>query len=208
MPPKFKFTKDEITDAALCIVRENGMPGLTARALAEKLGCSVKPVFTLFKNMEEVQNEVLSSANSLYQKYLQEDIAGGKYPPYKASGMAYIRFAKNEKELFKLLFMRDRSHENITENREEIRPLIELIKKNMEITDDDAYLFHLEMWLYVHGIATMTATSYLEWDDELVSKMLTDAYTGLKYRYAERINGSKQAEGASADGRNNNEVTD
>lgn len=208
MPPKFKFTKDEITDAALCIVRESGMAGLTARALAEKLGCSVKPVFTLFKNMEEVQNEVLSSANSLYQKYLQEDIAGGKYPPYKATGMAYIRFAKYEKELFKLLFMRDRSSEIISENREEIRPFIELIKQNMEISEDDAYLFHLEMWLYVHGIATMIATSYLEWDDELVSKMLTDAYTGLKYRYAERINSSKQAEGASADGRNNNEVTD
>ncbi len=208
MPPKFKFTKDEIINAALCIVRESGMAGLTARALAEKLGCSVKPVFTLFKNMEEVQNEVLSSANSLYQKYLQEDMASGKYPPYKASGMAYIRFAKNEKELFKLLFMRDRSHENITENREEIRPLIELIKQNMEISDDDAYLFHLEMWLYVHGIATMTATSYLEWDDELVSKMLTDAYSGLKYRYAEKINDIKQAEGASADERNSNEVTD
>lgn len=208
MPPKFKFTKDEIIDAALCIVRESGMEGLTARALAEKLGCSVKPVFTLFKNMEEVQNEVISSANSLYHQYLQEDMTSGKYPPYKASGMAYIRFAKNEKELFKLLFMRDRSHEDITENREEIRPIIEIIKKNMDISDEDAYFFHLEMWLYVHGIATMMATSYLEWDDELVSEMVTDAYLGHKHRYAEKINNLKQAEGASADGCNNNEVAD
>lgn len=208
MPPKFKFTKDEIIDAALCIVRESGMAGLTARALAEKLGCSVKPVFTLFKNMEEVQNEVISSANSLYHKYLQEDMTSGKYPPYKASGMAYIRFAKNEKELFKLLFMRDRSHEDITENREEIRPIIEIIKKNMEISDEDAYFFHLEMWLYVHGIATMMATSYLEWDDELVSEMVTDAYLGHKQRYAEKINNLKQAEGVNADGCNNNEVAD
>ena len=77
---------------------------MTARALATELGCSVKPIFGLFKNMEEVQQEVLIAANLLYQNYLQEDMAKGKYPPYKASGMAYIRFAKEERELFRLLF--------------------------------------------------------------------------------------------------------
>lgn len=85
----------------------------------------------------------------------------GKYPPYKASGMAYIRFAKEEKELFKLLFMRDRSDENITENKEEISPLIDLIKQNLNISEEEAYLFHLEMWIFVHGVAAMAATSYL-----------------------------------------------
>ena len=53
----------------------------------------------------------------------------GKYPPYKASGIAYIQFAKEEKELFKLLFMRDRTGEKIEENREEIRPMLNLIMK-------------------------------------------------------------------------------
>ena len=185
MPPKFKFTKDEITNAALNVTRKNGISGLTARALATELGCSVKPIFGLFKNMEEVQQEVLIAANLLYQNYLQEDMAKGKYPPYKASGMAYIRFAKEERELFRLLFMRDRSNEKIEENKEEIKPLMQLIQQNLGISEDDAYLFHLEMWLYVHGIATMIATSYLDWDDEFISKVITDAYMGLKYRYTE-----------------------
>ena len=109
MPPKFKFTREEITQAALKVTRQNGMSGLTARALAEKLGCSSKPIFGLFRNMEEVQQEVMRGAQALYQSYLKEDMEKGKYPPYKASGMAYIRFAKEEKELFKLLFMRNRS---------------------------------------------------------------------------------------------------
>lgn len=185
MPPKFKFTKDEIINAALNVTRNNGISGLTARALAAELGCSVKPIFGLFKNMEEVQQEVLTASNLLYQNYLREDMAKGKYPPYKASGMAYIRFAKEERELFRLLFMRDRSNEKIEENKEEIKPLMQLIKQNLGISEDDAYLFHLEMWLYVHGIATMIATSYLDWDDEFISKVLTDAYMGLKYRFTE-----------------------
>lgn len=185
MPPKFKFTRDEITNAALNVTRKNGISGLTARALAAELGCSVKPIFGLFKNMEEVGQEVFIASDLLYQNYLREDMAKGKYSPYKASGMAYIRFAKEERELFKLLFMRDRSREKIEENKEEIRPLMQLIQQNLRISEDEAYLFHLEMWLYVHGIATMIATSYLDWDDEFISRVLTDAYMGLKYRYTE-----------------------
>lgn len=183
MPPKFKFTRAEITKAALDVTREHGISCLTARALAAKLGCSVKPIFGLFQNMEEVQQEVLAAADGLYQSYLQEDMSGGQYPPYKASGMSYIRFAKEERELFKLLFMRDRSGEKTEENKEELMPLIELIKKNTGLSQEDAYLFHLEMWLYVHGIATMIATSYLDWDMEFISRALTDGYVGLKYRY-------------------------
>ncbi len=185
MPPKFKFTRDEMTNAALNVTRKNGISGLTARALAAELGCSVKPIFGLFKNMEEVGQEVFIASDLLYQNYLREDMAKGKYPLYKASGMAYIRFAKEERELFKLLFMRDRSREKIEENKEEIRPLMQLIQQNLGISEDEAYLFHLEMWLYVHGIATMIATSYLDWDDEFISRVLTDAYMGLKYRYTE-----------------------
>lgn len=187
MPPKFKFTRAEITQAALNLTREQGISALTARALAAKLGCSVKPVFGLFKNMEEVQGEVLSEANKLYNSYLREDMSSGKYPVYKASGMGYIRFAKEERELFKLLFMRDRSSERAEENREEIRPLIEIIMKNTGLSEEEAYIFHLEMWIYVHGIATMLATSYLNWDMEFISRALTDGYMGLKHRYcAER----------------------
>lgn len=192
MPPKFKFTKEEITKAALDVTRQKGMSGLTARALAAKLGCSVKPIFGLFQNMEEVQREVLAAANNLYQSYLQEEICSKKYPPYKASGMSYIRFAKEEKELFKLLFMRDRSNEKIDKQTEELKPLISMIQKNTGLSEEEAYLFHLEMWIYVHGIGTMIATSYLEWDAEFISRALTDEYIGLKYRFCgeEKDNGS------------------
>ncbi len=183
MPPKFKFTREQIITAALDVTRKNGIAGLTARGLAAELGSSAKPIFGLFKNMEEVQNEVLSAANALYQSYIQNGMTDSKYPPYKASGIAYIQFAKEEKELFKLLFMRDRTDEKIEENREEIRPMLNIIMKNLGISEDEAYLFHLELWLYVHGIATMVATNYLEWDIDFIDKALTDAYQGLKIRY-------------------------
>lgn len=183
MPRKFMFTRDEIIAVALNLVRKGGISALTARALGTELGSSSRPVFGLFKNMEEVQQEVLKATNDLYQSYLKEDMESGIYPPYKASGMAYIRFAKEEKELFKLLFMRDRSRENKEENRDEIKPLLDLIQQNLGINEEDAYLFHVEMWIYVHGIATMLATSYLEWDEVFISRVITDGFEGMKTRY-------------------------
>ena len=186
MPPKCKFTREEILQAALDMTRESGIESVTARALGERLGASSRPIFSVFKSMQEVQNEVLSAAEMLHQEYLQRSMAAGEYPAYKASGMAYIRFAKEETQLFKLLFMRDRSKEQIEENREQLKPLVELICKDTGLREQDAYTFHLEMWIYVHGIATMIATSYLEWHWDTISQMLTDAYFGLKERYSKK----------------------
>lgn len=185
MPPKFKFTREEIIQAALDLTRESGIAAVTARGLGAKLGSSVKPIFSLFENMEEVQNEVLKAAEKLSQVRIRETMESGQYPPYKASGIAYICFAKEEKELFKLLYMRDRSRETFDEG-DSIKPLIEEIQKQTGLSEEDAYRFHLEMWVYVHGIATMIATSYLEWDLDTVSEVLTDAYVGLKYRFSQK----------------------
>ncbi len=79
--------------------------------------------------------------------------------------------------------MRDRSHEIIGDDKEELGPLLKLVQQKLGLDEESAYLFHLEMWIYVHGIAAMLATSYLEWNEEFISRVLTDRYEGLKDRY-------------------------
>lgn len=187
MPPKIRITKQEIVDTALNLVRKDGEQAINARSIAGALGCSTQPVFSNFVTMEALRKAVKEAANVLYQSYLRTDMASGRFPPYKASGMAYIRFAREERELFKLLFMCDRSGEEVEEDPESLRPILEIIQKNLGLQEKEAFLFHMEMWIYVHGIATMIATSYLNWDEDMVSKMLTDAYTGMKYRYMEGV---------------------
>ena len=179
-PPKCKYSKEEIINAALEITRKDGYSAVTARAVGAKLNSSPKVIFSWFKNMEELQVEILKSAKSLYEQSISSAMSNGSHPPYKASGMAYIQFAKEEKELFKLLFMRDRSSEENIDNRDDIKSIIEVICKNTGLDENTAFLFHMELWLFVHGIATMIATSYLDWDIDFISKAMTDAYMGLK----------------------------
>ena len=183
MPPKVKTTIEHIISAAVEIVRENGAEALNARTVAARLGCSTQPVFSNFATMEELRLAVDIKANALYETYMQQEIESGKYPVYKASGMAYIRFAKEEKELFKLLYMCDRSDGSIPEDNTLTDKMADIIQENTGHSRTNAKLFHLESWACVHGIATMFATGFLDLDWVLVSKILTDIYQGLRKQY-------------------------
>jgi len=182
MPPKIKVTRGHILAAAVELVRRSGAQALNARAIAAMLNCSTQPVFSNFATMEELRLAVVAQAEARCEAYIQRETESGQYPPYKASGMAYIRFAKEEQELFRLLYMRDRSDEE--ESDEAVasdlgRRMEHLVQGNTGLSDGQAQLFHLEMWAYVHGIAAMYATGFLDLPTELISRMLTDAYQGL-----------------------------
>ena len=178
MPPTPKYTRDEIINAAYNLVRDNGLTALTARDLAKKLGTSPRPIFTAFKNMDDLKNEVIKKAFNTFEAYQKNEIESRNYPTYKATGMAYIRLAKEEKNIFKLLYMRDRTGEG-KNDFEDYSLAINALKNHANITDDEALLVHLKMWIYVHGIATMLATSYLDFNFDEISNLITDMYNRL-----------------------------
>ena len=159
MPPKVKVTKEDIIHTAVTIVRNSGAQAINARTVAAALNCSTQPVFSNFATMEELRLAVVEQADCLCQAYMRREMESGKYPAYKASGMAYIRFAKEEKELFKLLYMRDRSGEMIPEEAGLTDEMQTMVQNNTGLDETVAKLFHLEMWAFVHGIAAMIATS-------------------------------------------------
>lgn len=184
MPPKVKITKADIVRAAMEIVREKGDGALNARSLAQALECSTQPVFSNFPTMEALRIAVAEEAETLYLAYIERETESGKYPPYKASGMAYIRFAREERMLFRLLYMRDRSTEAVQKETELGNRMAEMVQGNTGLGVESAKLFHLEMWAFVHGIAAMVATGFLDLEEELISRMLTDSYQGLKKHFA------------------------
>jgi AcrR family transcriptional regulator len=183
MPPKVKVTREEILNAAVDIVRTSGAQAINARTIATALNCSTQPIFSNFASMEELRYAVVEKADRLCQAYIQREVESGKFPPYKASGMAYIRFAEEERALFKLLYMRDRTNETISDSSQLGEQMEAMVQSNTGLDRENAKLFQLEMWAYVHGIATMAATGFVKLDWELASRMLTDVYQGLRKRY-------------------------
>ena len=181
MPPKAKITREEIINTALELVRISGEDAINARAIAGALNCSTQPIFSNFDSMEQLDDAVKQAAFDKYLKALEQEAKSGKYPPYKAYGMAYIQFAKDERELFKMIFMCDRRGAEL-KLTDDFNASVDMIMKANGISREKAALLHLEMWTCVHGIATIVATNYLELDFGLISDMLTDVYQGVRAR--------------------------
>ena len=182
MPPKAKFSKEEITKAALTIVREEGVDSLTSRALGAKLGSSARPIFTVFQNMEEVQQSVIQEAKKRYKEYVQKGLS--QKPAFKGVGMQYILFAINEPKLFRLLFMNE--HKQIPDLTD-VLPLIDdnyeqiisSIQRDFGIDSVSAVKLYRHLWIYTHGIAMLCATNMCRFTGEEISKMMTEVCVSL-----------------------------
>ncbi len=178
-----KITEEKIVSVALAIIKKSGMAALNARALATALGCSTRPIYLTFGSMEGVKARAVERITEIYQGYLKREVQSGKYPEYKAFGMGYIKFAREQREYFSYLFMRNRSGGAYVIDGGDINPVIDATVKATGLDRKRAELFHLEIWIFVHGIASMLATSYVDFSEADAEKMVTDMFAGLKTRF-------------------------
>ena len=182
IPPKQRFTRDEVVDAALNLMRRNGITGVTARGLGTELGCSSRPIFTAFQNMDEVQRETVAAARNLYNSYVEQGLT--ETPAFKGVGMQYIRFAREEPRLFGHLFM---TAFDTTLKLADVLPVIDnnsdrvlsSIEKTYGLSREVSYSLYQSMWIFTHGIACLCATGVGRLTDDEASSILTEVFTGL-----------------------------
>ena len=191
MPPKAKFTKAEIIGAALNIVRTEGYEALTSRALGTHLGSSARPIFTVFKNMEEVQQAMIEAAKKLYKEYVNKGLTAEH--PFKGVGTQYILFSVNEPKLFQLLFMAEQKQ---IPDLSVVLPLIDesygdillSIQKDYKISKLSAKKLYQHLWIYTHGIASLCATKMCRFTDEEISTMITEVCLSILKKIKEEEN--------------------
>ena len=145
MPPRAKFTKKEIVDAGLTILRESGITAVTAREIGRYLGSSSRPIFTVFENMGEVLDGIEDRAREIYSDYvhqgLQQNLA------FRGVGQAYISFAMNEPQLFRLLFMRKLPDDMVLgkilpEIDDNYPSIVKSITDQYPVTNEDAVILY------------------------------------------------------------------
>lgn len=176
---KKQITKEQIVQEACALVCEKGIDALNARAIAKQCNCSTQPIYLCFDSMQKLKEAVQEEILHSYDHFLSEEIASGKYPEYKATGMGYIRFAKEKPNYFKYLFMRDRNGERTDGSAYYFEREASRVQK-YGFNGADAERIHTHMWVYVHGIATMFATGFLNWDWDTVGKLLTEEFFAVK----------------------------
>lgn len=174
MAPKNKFTREEMVDAALGVVRKKGIDALTAKALAEELGISTQPVFTCFKTMDILKNEVQDAAANIYDEYVEEGLR--QSIPFFGVGVQYICFAREESELYRLLFLtatEDGKNGAIDAMKRLQSKVIPSLEKIYHMSAEEADRYLRDLWLVVHSIATLIVTGGCTYSDEEIHAILT-----------------------------------
>ncbi len=176
MPPTVRFTRDAVLHAACQLMRREGMEALNARAIAKELGSSPQPIFRLFTNMEDLHRELILYVARQFQAHAEADMAQSD-SPYIQLCTTYLLYGRDEPELFKLLFMRDRVSEGQYSDQTNFDLVFNIIKKETPLDDETALRFFERTWLFIHGLAVCIATKYIPCQDEryLIS-MVKEAY--------------------------------
>lgn len=192
MPPKPKFTKEEIVAAALELVSEQGIEALTARELGARLGSSARPIFTVFNSMEEVQEEVRAAALRRFESYAGK--AMHYTPVFKQVGMQMILFAMEEPKLYQLVYMSENAgatdFDGITQRLGDVAQLcVDVIQRDYGLSAEDSKTLFEHVWIYTFGIGALCATGMCRFSqDEIIQMLGQDFMAMLFYAKSGRMN--------------------
>lgn len=179
MPKQTQTSRNDVINAGLKIIREKGIDEVNARAIAKILNTSVHPIFHHFKNMSELKNALLQESLEIYKSYVQKD--NTQNYTYKAIGLNYIQFAKEQPNIFNFIFMNETNmtlsdfmmHDKSYEYIENI------ISKEIKMNKETILEFHQKMWFFTHGIATLIANKTCTLTDREINQFLIQEFYAL-----------------------------
>ncbi len=182
MPPKPKFTKEEIVQTALEVVSQKGVEALTAKELGDALGSSARPIFTVFNSMKEVQDEVRAAAMHRFESFAEQKLPN--MPLFKQVGMQMVLFGAKEPKLYQLLFMQEnRNAVSFDDVFGELGPTaetcIQSIQEEHHMSEAEAKLLFENVWIYTFGIGALCATRMCQFSERKLGEMLSTEFQAM-----------------------------
>lgn len=177
MPPKKRIFKEDILEASISVIRKQSASALTVRNIAAELQSSTQPIYSEFENLECLKKELYKYASEKYLRF--------HFTNYKELAIAFLTFAKKEKELFKFLYLRRRDSGEKLPDDINYTITVELLSKNLEMDPQRAKDMHHWMQYYCYTMGVMMATDYRDLTAEEISHELTELYSIMLRHYKE-----------------------
>ena len=180
MPPKPKITKEMIVDTAFNIVQKEGADKVTARSISEQLNCSTQPVLYYFSTVEDIKKAIYKKADEYHSAYIMDtEIACEN--PMLAIGMNYIKFAIDERNLFRFLFQSNEFSGidmlDLLES-EELLPILTVLQSELDMSMEDTKGVFSTLFIFAHGYASLYANNTMVYDERNVMKALENIFFG------------------------------
>lgn len=186
--PKQKITKDMVINAAFELARTAGMEQVIVKNIAEKLGCSVQPIYSYCSNMNSLRTDVMKQAASFVHKYLSKHTDPANL--FQSTGHAFVRLAREEPNIFKMFILRPRDNISSLDElyqSETDEKTAETIAAALNISIPQAKSLHLNMLIYTVGIGTIfSVTTPGISPDEILAVQETAYQAFLKQTLTER----------------------
>lgn len=180
MPKNIKITKKMILNAAFEITKKDGISKVSNREIAKKLNCSIRPIYYQFKNSDELFNSLYNMIYEYFYKFILANL-NDKFPKYKQVGLNYIKFAREEKNFYQVLFLNkncnlDTFNGNNDSNFNKVK---DFIKISTNLSNEDINDFHFKMWTFCHGLATLLANDKIYLTDEQIKILISMEFQAL-----------------------------
>lgn len=175
MPRKAFFSKQEIIDKALEILRQQGPEAISARSLCKALGCSVSPLFTVYKNMDELFSDLHAAAEKLFENYMADVI--DYQPAFKEFGMRLVKFSREEPQLFHYLFL-DKNSESIVADRK-ARECLQNIEGEYDLSEKQGLELYFQMWVFACGLSSLCNKNPQQYSDSDISYLLSLQFSSV-----------------------------
>ncbi len=191
MLPTRKYSREDIVDAAYNVVSAEGMADFNARRIAGEIGCSTQPIYHNFSSMSELRDAVIQRAFDFYMEYIEKGMQTER--PYLGSGLAYIRFARDNPRLYELLFMNksDLSAYDFVFLNDKDQRIINVGKAFTGLSEEEQREFHLKVWVFTHGLAALEASQTVNFTDEQIEQLLITATREMLIGYKEEKTSGK-----------------
>ena len=175
MPRKAFFSKQEIIDKALVILRQQGPEAISARSLCKALGCSVSPLFTVYKNMDELFSDLHAAAEKLFENYMAD--VSDYQPAFKEFGMRLVKFSREEPQLFHYLFL-DKNSESIVADRK-ARECLQNIEGEYDLSEEQGLELYFQMWVFACGLSALCNKNPQKYSDSDISYLLSLQFSSV-----------------------------
>ena len=175
MPRQPRFSKDDIVAAGLRIVKASGFEAVSARALGKELGTSSSPMFTMFKDLNEVVDAIRKAAEKTFIARMKG--VADYFPAFKEFGLRLVAFAKEEPNLFQMLFLGKDARPEIAESI--ARACLGAVEQGYGLSPEQAEMLFRQMWPVACGIAALCVKHPEDFSEEEVSKTLSYHFSGI-----------------------------
>jgi len=182
VPPKAELTKEKVLSAAFELVRKNGLEALSARNVAEAIGCSTQPIYSLYSSIDELKEGVYDKAT----EFAREAMLAYQDPHHSPAlnvTIGFIYFAQEEKYLFRTLYLSGyktyNPHTDEFLGEELTTRYMRYSKRLNTVSDEQIKRIFLKLMIYLIGIGTLLNTRTLELDMDVATEMIREMYEML-----------------------------